>query len=181
MELYEVGPFILNSRGLRLDGVSVVTLENYKIVLGIEGGGYMPSQCMSHYNTPVRQAKLATLPESSLTHSICQLMESIKIQQSCRTESRVGEDLCVRRADGFIKVYANTSVCYQKKKKDRYLHQVRCSHLKEEHPNYTPKPRPLAPTLSKSYSSNEREVSPRHSLQDITNTVPRRLEFGDVK
>mmetsp|Transcript_19778 Transcript_19778/g.36450 ORF Transcript_19778/g.36450 Transcript_19778/m.36450 type:complete len:182 (-) Transcript_19778:6649-7194(-) len=181
MELYEVGPFVLNFRGFRIDGISVVTLENYKTVLGVDICTSIPSQPLSHYNTPVRQAKLASLPESALTLSICQLMESIKIQQSCRTEYRTGDDLCVRRPDGFIKVYANTSACYQKKKKDRYAHQVRCAQLKEEYPNYTPKPRPLSQTLSKSYSSNEKEESPRQSLQDITNTVNRRLEFGDVK
>jgi hypothetical protein len=183
MDLYEVAPFVLSSRGLRIDGISVVTIDNYRAVLGVNLGVPMllPFQSPSHYNTPVRQAKLATLPESLLTSSICQLMESIKFSKDVSSEGRLGEDLCVRRPDGFMKVYANTSACYQKKKKDRFAHQVRCTRLKEEFPNYTPKPRPLAQTLSKSYSSNEKEASPRQSLQDITNTVTRRLDFGDVK
>ncbi|CAG9330964.1 unnamed protein product [Blepharisma stoltei] len=113
--------------------------------------------------TPV---KLAELFEEEMGYVVGEVIDFVRNSSGKKKKNdRIGEDLYVKRKDGFEKVYKNNSDYYMQKVQERQIHYKRCERLKTQSDNYyTPISRKTKVNeyfkfSAKSQNSDERKIS----------------------
>lgn len=176
MEYRQLAPFVLIESDVEICSISEVTLENYSsnFHIAVLWNYSLPSP------TPIR---ISEAMSSELNVVISQVIEAVKSTNIRR--NRYGEDLYVRRTDGFEKIYKNNS--------DNYRAKANENHFFRKTDTFTSNPK-LASRLSseakpegicwkKTKRRNFKRSDPgqkaqeRVSFADITNIQPRKLEF----
>jgi hypothetical protein len=175
MELRQLSPFVLIEGEIEYCSISEVTLENYS------GNLYLAILWNYNSQTPAT-IRISEAMSSELNTVISQVIEAVRSSNLRR--NRCGQDLYVRRTDGFEKVYKNNSDYYRTKVKEN-------QGFRKKEGIKTPSTAKLASRTGpevksesffwkkrRNYNRMDSDKKERVSLADITNMQPRRLDFA---
>lgn len=139
---------------------------------------YTPNGIIFHIKTAkTTPIKLADYLEGEMDFVVGEMMDFVRNSGKKKTRDvKIGQDLYVKRRDGFEKIYKNNSDFYMHKVQERQVHMKRCEKLKQQSDNcYTPvsrksKVKEFIKSTAKSQNSDERKVVANKQVKSENNT-----------